>query len=141
LSDLVSVCPPKADKRSGDRRSTSTFESTTCENSYHFNGAWLPDEGEENQGEAEDRWHDTDYHPNGLADGGDGDDEPDLIIADESLDEYEWEDVRIELQNDLLELAKEDHLSVLYRRVLGPSSYYWAGGWFATGMENVRCCS
>jgi hypothetical protein len=137
----VQVCPPRADKRLGDRRSTSNFESSPNENSCHFAGEWLPEEGEENQGEAEESWHDSDYSPDIVAQGEDGDNEPGLGGADASLEEDVWEDICMELHDDLLELDREEHLSVLYCRVLGPSSYYWAGGWFSTGMENVRHCS
>jgi hypothetical protein len=142
LSDLVRVCPPRPDKCFGDRRSTSSFDTSPYQDICHQSGptAWVGHEGEENQGEAEDNWHDTDYDPNLTDLEGEGTGELDQSGVDTSLGETQWEDVYTELRQDLHELEQEERLSVLYRKLLGPSSYYWAGGWFSTGMENVSGC-
>ncbi|KAG9086865.1 hypothetical protein FRC06_002846 [Ceratobasidium sp. 370] len=130
LGELVKVCKPRKDRKSGDRRANTACGGQTKEEED------VGDlQGIENQGGEDDSSEDEDWVE-------ESDDAVSMSGSEDSDTSSEWSDDTIDavLQagEEINALEEEETLDVLQRERLPPSSFYWAGGWYATGMENKR---
>ncbi|KAG8736070.1 hypothetical protein FRC10_009726 [Ceratobasidium sp. 414] len=130
LGELVKVCKPRKDCKSGDQCANVTFGSQTKEEENVDDLQGVKNQGQESDSEDKDWVEGSD---NSMSTRGLEDSDTNSEWSDDTIDEV------LQAGEEMETLEEEEMLDVLQRERLPPSSFYWAGGWYGTGMENKHC--